>query len=168
VLFDNVGLKAAALGMHAFYRLFRVNPLVSRYLPRAAFLATLLFMVASNPIKLLGVLMLFAICLDVTYRKVRNEIDDLRAEWDSSAFKKHSAKAVMERIEGVHLRAFFVVVEIVLFVAALEFGRGDELKIPVFCLAMQMVSLQFMLWIDACELPEPHDGDPYFLQQGAA
>jgi hypothetical protein len=156
---DTFGLKASSWFLRAGYRHFGVHPLAARYAPRAVFVLAMVALLAWDPLGMAGIVLLIGICLHQFYSNVRHDVVDLRSAWDAKLFKKHSALALRNRERsGLKIRSTMLVLGVMCLVL-LRLGDSALEIFPFACVAAQIVGLQFMSWLGACELPEPGDGD---------
>jgi hypothetical protein len=158
-LIDRAGLWAVAKAMKAAYALFRVSPILVQHAPRGLFILSGIAMVLADPaehvVTLVGVLIFAMLCRP----QFLADLPAIRSEWDARLYKRYQAQALAER-DNFKLRSFLQMVVVLLFVQNI----GAFSSIPVFIAVANMGGLLCMFlafWIDACDRPEPDDGDAF-------
>jgi hypothetical protein len=158
-LIDRAGLWAAAKAMKSAYMLFRVNPVLIHHAPRGLFILFGSAMVLADPaghvFTLFGVAIFALICRS----KLVADLPSIRSEWDARLYKRYQAQALAER-DNFMLRSFMQMVVLLLIIQNIDAFSSKPMFLAVTNLCMLLCLLAGTL-IDACDLPEPDDGDAF-------
>jgi hypothetical protein len=167
-LADRAGLWLAAKIMAHAYRNHRVNPVVIRQLPRWAYVGSGITLIVLEPAKMMltaGFVVIFGF---MSYLRLMYDLPCIRADWNADRYREYSAKALAERDNFTTLRSASLVTFVtILFVFASPYV-SEKLSISTASLCITMLlSVVALFWVEAAELPEPDDGDPYARPQSA-
>ncbi|MNU58953.1 hypothetical protein D3C71_481030 [compost metagenome] len=158
-LIDKAGLWTAARVVKWVYATFRFSPIAMHHAPRALII---LFGAAvgiadpgGHPLTLFGTALFALVCGP----KLLADLPNIRSEWDANLYRKYQAVALSMRGDFM-LRSFVQMILLVLMASNIS-GFSSR---PVFTAVANLCLLACLAvgwWFDACDLPEPDDGDAF-------
>lgn len=156
-LLDRGGLALSSRLVRSGYRNLGANPIAVQYIPWLTFVTSSAFIFFVDPIENAFKLVVLACIVGLYVPALLRDIPEMKRDWDLSQFRRYQAMALQNR-DRLFLRSFVTVIVLWDLTQALGFG-----PIPVHPVstvdALQTICFPFLFWFEACDLPEPDDGD---------
>ncbi len=159
-LADRAGLWIAGKIMRFAYIIVRVSPVAMLHAPRILFLLFSLGIFVANPMKYFPILLGMALFALLCLPKLHQDLPSIRSDWNAHLYKHYQARALYNRDHNTSFRRFTLLSIPLLTLVSLNGSSQESLFVSVANLCM-LLCLFAGLWLDACDLPEPDDGDAF-------